>query len=125
MARTSFRFVPNPHMYRELARSSEMRDAMKDPADRGKNIAMAVAPSYTGPTWDPSVQRAGDYKKSLYSSVSLNSNGWRGEFGATASHWAQVEFGSGRPATSQDRPQHGHSPKTRTLGRALDGLRSA
>jgi hypothetical protein len=125
MARHSFRFVPNPRMYRELARSSGVRDAVKDPAERGKNIAAAIAPSYSGPTWDATVQRSGEYKKSLYAAVSLNSNGWRGEFGATAAWWGQVEFGSGRPATSQDRPQHGHSPKTRTLGRALDGLRSS
>lgn len=125
MPRTSFRFVPNPAMYRELARSDEMRDVVKDIADRGRNIAASIAPSYTGPTWDPAVQRVGDYKKSLFSDVTLNRSGWRGEFGATALHWAQVEFGSGRPATSQERPQYGHSPKTRTLGRALDGLRSA
>jgi len=123
MPRSSFRFVPNPAMYRELAREDGMRDTLKDIADRGLNSAEAVAPTYSGPTWDPSVQRHGEYKTSLYSEAELNASGWRAEFGATAAWWAQVEYGSGRPATSNDRPQHGHSPKWRVLGRALDSLR--
>lgn len=120
----SFRYVPNPNMFRELARSPGMRDVLKDPADRGAGVARAIAPKYTGPTYDPTVQRRGEYAESVYSAASLQPNGWRAEFGATAEWWAQVEFGSGRPATSQDRPQGGYSPKTRTLGRALDSLRS-
>ncbi|MFG3585134.1 hypothetical protein [Streptomyces sp. NPDC047990] len=125
MASATFHFVPNPNMYRELARSPGMRDALKGPADRGADVARAIAPKYTGPTYDPAVQRHGEYAASLYSAASLQANGWRAEFGATAAWWAQVEFGSGRPATSRDRPQTGWSPKTRTLGRALDALRSA
>jgi hypothetical protein len=112
-------------MYRELARSPGMRDALKDPADRGADVARAIAPKYTGPTYDPAVQRHGEYAQSIYSAASMHPNGWRAEFGATADWWGQVEFGSGRPATSRDRPQSGWSPKTRTLGRALDALRSA
>ncbi|MFD7996836.1 hypothetical protein [Streptomyces mexicanus] len=125
MASSSFRFVPNPRMYSELARSPQMRDALKDVADRGAEVARAVAPSYTGPTYDPQVQRHGEYRASIYSAASLRPNGWRAEFGATAPWALQVEFGTGRPATSRDRPQAGWSPKTRTLGRALDALRSA
>lgn len=125
MSRSSFRFVPNPAMYREFARSSGVRDAVKAPAERGKSIAEAIAPLYSGPTYDPAVQRSGEYKASLFSHAVMNPSGWRGEFGATAPWWAQVEFGSGRPSTSQDRPQGGHSPKTRTLGRTLDALRSS
>ncbi|MFI9244147.1 HK97 gp10 family phage protein [Streptomyces sp. NPDC053086] len=125
MARTSFRFVANPRMYDELARSSQMRDALKDAADRGADVARAIAPSYTGPTYDPAVQRHGEYRQSIYSAASMRPNGWRAEFGATAGWWGQVEFGSGRPATSRDRPQTGWSPKARPLGRALDALRSA
>jgi hypothetical protein len=125
MPRGSFRFVPNPRLYAELARQPEMRDALKDVADRGADVARAIAPSYTGPTYDPAVQRHGEYRQSIYSAATMRPNGWRAEFGATAAWWGQVEFGSGRPATSRDRPQSGWSPKTRTLGRALDALRSA
>ncbi|MBR8638590.1 hypothetical protein KEF29_03070 [Streptomyces tuirus] len=124
MARTSFRFVPNPTMYRELARQPQMRDALEDVADRGADVTRAIAPKYTGPTYDPSVQRHGEYAESVYSAAAMHPNGWRAEFGATAPWTLQVEFGSGRPATSRDRPQAGWSPKARPLGRALDSLRS-
>ncbi len=124
MPRATFRYVPNPNMYREIARSPGMRDALKDPADRGATISRATAPRYSGPTYDPSVQRRGEYAASVYSAANLQPNGWRAEFGATAPWTLQVEFGSGRPATTRERPQTGHSPKTRTLGRALDSLRS-
>lgn len=123
MARTSFRFEPNPDMYREFARSDGVRDSLRSVAVRGVNVARGIAPTYSGPTWDPTVRRAGEYKDSLYSDAHLNPSGWRAEFGATAQWWAQVEYGSGRPATSRERPQYGHSPKVRVLGRALDSLR--
>lgn len=119
-----FRFVPNPRMFAEIARMPGMRDALMDPAQRGAVVARAIAPKYTGPTYDPAVQRHGEYAESIYSAASMQPNGWRAEFGATADWWGQVEFGSGRPATTRDRPQSGWSPKTRTLGRALDSLRS-
>lgn len=124
MASSRFRYVPNPNMYRELARSHGMRDALKDPADRGASIARATAPRYSGPTYNPTVQRHGEYAASVYSAATLHPSGWRTEFGATARWTLQVEFGSGRPATNRDRPQTGWSPKTRTLGRTLDSLRS-
>lgn len=119
-----FRYVPNPRLFRELSRLPGMRDALEDPAGRGADTARAIAPKYSGPTYDPAVQRHGEYAASIYSAVSMRPNGWRAEFGATAPWWGQVEFGSGRPATSRLRPQAGWSPKTRTLGRALDTLRS-
>ncbi|MEU6661259.1 hypothetical protein [Streptomyces sp. NPDC046821] len=125
MPSSTFRFVPNPNMFRELARSPGMRDILKERADRGADVGRAIAPKYSGPTYDPGVQRHGEYAASIYSAASMRPNGWRAEFGATAAWWAQVEFGSGRPATTRDRPQAGWSPKTRTLGRALDALRSA
>jgi hypothetical protein len=124
MASGGFRFEPNPDMFREFARGSDMRDALKDPADRGADVARAIAPTYTGPTYDPQVQRRGEYASSIYSAASLRPSGWRAEFGATVPWALQVEFGSGRPATSQERPQSGWSPKHRTLGRALDSIRS-
>jgi len=124
MASGSFRFVPNPRLYDELARSAGMRNVLKDAADRGASIARAIAPKYTGPTYNPTIQRHGEYAASVYSAASMRPNGWRAEFGADAPWALQVEFGTGRPATSQDRPQSGWSPKTRTLGRALDALRS-
>lgn len=119
-----YRFVPNPRMYRELARSSGMRQALMDPAQRGATMARTLAPSYTGPTYDPAVQRHGEYKASIYSAATMTPSGWRAEFGATADWSVQVEFGSGRPSTSRERPQGGFSPKARPLGRALDSLRS-
>ncbi|MFD6363175.1 hypothetical protein ACFWFX_25490 [Streptomyces roseolus] len=119
-----FRYVPNPRFYRQIARSPGMRDALSDPAERGAAVARAIGPKYSGPTYDPTVQRSGEYVASIYSAATLRPGGWRAEFGATAAWWGQVEFGSGRPATSRDRPQSGWSPKTRTLGRSLDSLRS-
>jgi hypothetical protein len=124
MARTSFRYVSNPRLYDELARSPGMRDALLDPAERGASVTRAIAPKYTGPTFNPTVQRHGEYAASVYSAAAMHPNGWRAEFGATADWTLQVEFGTGRPATSQDRPQTGWSPKARPLGRALDSLRS-
>lgn len=125
MAASRVRYVPNPRLYGQLARSHGMRDILKDRADHGAAVARATAPSYSGPTWDPAVQRSGEYRASVYSAATLRPNGWRAEFGATAPWTLQVEFGAGRPATHRERPQHGHSPKARTLGRALDALRSA
>ena len=124
MARASFRFVPNPRLYDELARSPGMRDTLSDAAERGASVTRAIAPKYTGPTFNPTVQRHGEYAASVYSAANLAPNGWRAEFGATAEWALQVEFGTGRPATSRDRPQTGWSPKARPLGRALDSLRS-
>ncbi|MFD5566650.1 hypothetical protein [Streptomyces cadmiisoli] len=124
MTRASFRFVPNPRLYDELARSPGMRDALLDPAQRGADVTRAIAPKYTGPTYDPAVQRHGEYAASVYSAANMAPSGWRAEFGATADWTLQVEFGTGRPATSRDRPQAGWSPKARPLGRALDSLRS-
>lgn len=121
---TTFRFVPNPLMFQELARSHGVRDLLGGVAERGANITRATAPTYAGPTYDPAVQRHGEYRALVYSAVTLSPSGWRGQFGSDAPWTVQVEFGSGRPATSRDRPQTGWSPKTRTLGRALDALRS-
>jgi hypothetical protein len=112
MPRGRFRFVPNDSLYRELARSPQMRDALKDPADRGASTARSLAPRYTGPTYNPMVQRHGEYAASIYSAATLQPNGWRAEFGATAD-W------------TLHRPQSGWSPKARPLGRALDSLRSS
>jgi len=124
MAGGSFRFVPNPRMFDEIARMPGMRDALMEPADRGADVTRAIAPKYTGPTYNPTVQRHGEYAASVYSAATMQPNGWRAEFGATAPWTLQVEFGSGRPATTRDRPQTGWSPKARPLGRALDALRS-
>jgi hypothetical protein len=123
-------------MFGELARSNEMRELLLDAAQRGANSARAIAPVYAGPTWNPNVSRHGEYRSSIYSAVSMQPNGWRAEFGAAAPWALQVEFGTGqrgsvqrrdrrgRFMTSARRPQLGWSPKWRTLGRALDSLRS-
>lgn len=124
MANGQFRYVANPRLFRELSRTPGMRNLLESRASAGADIARVIAPRYSGPTYNPTVQRHGEYVASIYSAVSMRPNGWRAEFGATAEWWGQVEFGSGRPATTRDRPQTGWSPKTRTLGRALDGLRS-
>jgi hypothetical protein len=115
------RFAFNGRLFREIARSPGMRDLLKDRADGGAHVATAIAPTYTGPTWDPAVQRHGEYKASIYSAATLQPNGWRAEFGATAAITLQVEFGTGQ---GQPRPQYGDSPKHRVLGRSLDALRA-
>lgn len=118
------RFTFNARVFGEIARTPGVRDLLKDRADAGAHVAQSIAPEYTGPTWDPAVQRRGEYKASIYSAVSLQPNGWRAEFGATALWTLQVEFGTGLPATGQERPQYGDSPKRRVLGRSLDALRA-
>lgn len=129
------RYVPNPRLFQELASSEEMHTLLLGAAQRGAAAARTFAPSYSGPTWKPSVARHGEYKNSIYAGANLQTNGWRAEFGAAAPWALQVEFGTGRHETrardgrgrfrsARRRPQGGHSPKTRTLGRALDSLRS-
>lgn len=128
------RYVPNPNMFRELASSAAMHSILLGIAQRGAASARAFAPSYSGPTWKPTVARHGEYRNSIYSGAHLQANGWRAEFGAAAPWALQVEFGTGRsPDRARDsrgrfrsarrRPQRGWSPKHRTLGRALDSLR--
>jgi hypothetical protein len=123
MPSTSFRYVPNPRAFQEFARSPAVENLVKDAADRGAAAARAIAPKFTGLTYTGG--RKAEYVKSIYSAATMRPSGWRAEFGATAPWTLQVEFGSGRPATGRNRPQTGRSPKTRTLGRALDTLRSA
>ena len=131
------RYRVNPAMFGQLARSNEMRDVLSEAAQRGATVARATAPVYAGPTWKPGVTRGGEYKASIYSAVSMRPNGWRAEFGATAPWALQVEFGTGGGSASgrrrdrqgrftarRRRPQRGWSPKFRTLGRALDAIRS-
>ncbi|MEU2780530.1 hypothetical protein [Streptomyces sp. NPDC007110] len=135
MPRASFRYVPNPRFFNEIARSREMHTQLLDAAQRGANAARSIAPSYSGPTYSPSVSRHGEYKAGIYSAAHLQPNGWRAEFGAAAPWSLQVEFGTGRHddrardsrgryQSARNRPQGGYSPKFRVLGRALDSLRS-
>jgi hypothetical protein len=93
-------------------------------ANRGKTIAEALAPTYSGPTWGTTI-RSADYKKSLEAKLTRNSFGYRSEIAANVAYAVQVEFGTGRPYTSQERPQEGHSPKWRVLGRTLEAMRRA
>jgi hypothetical protein len=109
-------------MFRELARTTEVREALLGAAQAGANAARANAPTYSGPTYNPAVSRHGEYKASIYSAASMQPNGWRAEFGAAAPWALQVEFGTGGGA-ADPRPQSGWSPKWRVLGRALDSLR--
>lgn len=131
----TFRFVPNPLFFREIASSEEMHSTLLDAAQRGANFTRGFAPSYSGPTYKPGVTRHGEYKAKIYSAAHLNSNGWRAEFGAAADWSLQVEFGTGRHddrardsrgryRSARSRPQGGYSPKYRPLGRGLDSLRS-
>ena len=131
----TFRYVPNPRFFNEIARSQEMHTILLDAAQRGANIARTIAPWYSGPTYDPSVSRHGEYKAGIYSAANLQPNGWRAEFGAAAPWSLQVEFGTGRHddrardsrgryRSARARPQGGYSPKFRVLGRSLDSLRS-
>lgn len=118
MART--RFVLNRRVFHEIASSPQMAAHMMALATRGRAIAEALAPTYTGPTWG-SANRADDYKRSLDAKVDRNSFGWRGEIAANVAYAVQIEFGTGR---SQERPQEGHSPKWRVLGRTLEAMRN-
>ncbi|GHH58119.1 hypothetical protein [Streptomyces candidus] len=127
------RYVPDPRMFGQLSRSTEMREFLMEAAQAGANSARSIAPTYSGPTYNPAVSRHGEYKASIYSAVSLQPNGWRAEFGAAAPWALQVEFGTGGGGGRRDsrgrfrsatpRPQTGWSPKWRVLGRALDSLR--
>jgi hypothetical protein len=121
MARTQF--ILDRRMFSQIASSPEMAAYLLALANRGKAIADALAPSYSGPTWGGGT-RANDYKRSLEAKLDRTSFGWRSEIAANVAYAVQVEFGTGRPYTSQERPQEGHSPKWRTLGRSLEALRS-
>lgn len=121
MARTRFEF--NRGVYREIASGTAMASYLLALANEGLTIAQGLSPTYSGPTWGNSA-RAGDYKKSLDAKLTRNSFGYRSEIGANVDWALQVEFGSGRPYTTQERPQEGHSPKWRVLGRTLDAMRS-
>lgn len=117
------RFVFDRRVFRQIASSPDMAAYLLSLAQRGEAIARAIAPTYSGPTWGQAT-RAGDYRKSLNSKLVRNSFGWRSEIEANVAYAVQVEFGSGRPNTSRERPQEGHSPKWRVLGRTLDAMRS-
>ncbi|GAA0637246.1 hypothetical protein GCM10009535_11970 [Streptomyces thermocarboxydovorans] len=121
MARTRVTF--DRSVFRQIASSQQMAAYMLSLANRGKAIAEALAPTYSGPTWGNEI-RSQDYKRSLEATVVRNSFGWRGEIAANVAYAVQVEFGTGRPYTSQERPQEGHSPKWRVLGRTLEAMRS-
>lgn len=116
------RFVFDRRVFRQIASGPQMAAYMLELAQEGLAIAQALAPTYSGPTWGSAV-RAGDYKKSLDAKLTRNSFGWRSEIEANVAYAVQVEFGSGRPHTSRERPQEGHSPKWRVLGRTLDAMR--
>lgn len=121
MARARVEF--NRGVFRQIASSPQMGAYLLGLANEGLEIARGLAPTYTGPTWGDTA-RAGDYRKSLDAKLTRNSFGYRSEIGANVDWALQVEFGSGRPYTTQERPQEGHSPKWRVLGRALDAMRS-
>lgn len=123
MARGRTRVVFERRMFRQIASGPEMAAYMLELATRGKVIAEALAPTYTGPTWG-SANRSQDYKRSLEAKLTRNTFGWRAEIAANVAYAVQVEFGTGRPYTSQERPQEGHSPKWRVLGRTLEAMRS-
>lgn len=117
------RITIDRRVWRQIASSPEMAAYLLSLANQGKAIAAALAPTYSGPTWGTAV-RAGDYKRSLEAKLVRNNFGWRSEIAANVAYAVQVEFGTGRPYTSQERPQEGHSPKWRVLGRTLEAMRS-
>ncbi|MFF9043347.1 hypothetical protein [Streptomyces parvulus] len=123
MARARTRVEFNRRAFSEIASSPEMAGYLLALANQGLAIAQSLAPTYTGPTWG-TASRAGDYRKSLDAKLTRNSFGYRSEIAANVAYALQVEFGSGRPSTTQDRPQEGRSPKWRVLGRTLDAMRS-
>lgn len=127
----------NRRVFSEIASSPEMAALLTERAEAGKAATAAVAPEYSGPTWGRA-KRAGDYKKSLDVTLERTGFGYYSTFGASVPYALQVEFGTGKKvkgATQQRdkrgrfrrllrRPQRGHSPKHRPLGRALSALRA-
>ncbi|MFF3928564.1 hypothetical protein [Streptomyces hirsutus] len=97
----TFRFVPNPRMFAELARDPAMGRMLLDTAQRGAATVRVIGPAYTGPTYRPAVNRNDDYTTSVYSDSHLHPNGWRAEFGADAPWTPQVEFGTGKKPTQK------------------------
>jgi hypothetical protein len=110
-------------VWRQIASGPDMASYLMSLAEQGKTIAEALAPTYSGPTWGTAA-RAADYKRSLEAKLTRNNFGWRSEIAANVAYAVQVEFGTGRPYTTQERPQEGHSPKWRVLGRTLEAMRS-
>ncbi|MFE0887916.1 hypothetical protein ACFW5U_35755 [Streptomyces rochei] len=133
MART--RVTVNRRVFSQIASSPEMASLLLSIAERGKGIAASLAPTYSGPTWG-GVTRAGDYKRSLEAKLVRSDFGYRSEIAANVAYALQVEFGTGQRAATQSRdsrgrftssrrrPQLGHSPKWRPLGRALETMRN-
>lgn len=129
------RVTVNRRVFSEIASSPEMASLLLSIAERGKGIAEALAPSYSGPTWGGAT-RAGNYKRSLEAKLVRNNFGYRSEIAANVAYALQVEFGTGQRSATQGRdsrgrftrsrrrPQRGHSPKWRPLGRALETMRN-
>lgn len=127
----------NRRLFTELASSPEMAALLTERAEAGKAAAAAIAPEYSGPTWGRA-KRAGDYKKSLDTTLERTDFGYYSTFGANVPYALQVEFGTGKKVKDSGprrdkrgkfrrllrRPQRGHSPKHRPLGRALSALRA-
>ncbi|MGA5372279.1 hypothetical protein ACPCSD_14525 [Streptomyces griseoincarnatus] len=129
------RVYVNRGVFSEIASSPEMASVLLSIAERGKGIAESLAPSYSGPTWGGAT-RAADYRRSLEAKLVRSDFGWRSEIAANVAYALQVEFGTGqrsagrgrdsrgRFTSSRRRPQRGHSPKWRPLGRALETMRN-
>lgn len=94
-------YVPNPDMFRELARGDEMRDFLLERATTGAGIARATVKTYGGPTWKRGVTRMGDYAARTFAEAVLTPSGWRSEFGSNAPWTLQVEYGTGKKKRRQ------------------------
>ncbi|MFE5332564.1 hypothetical protein ACFRCG_39920 [Embleya sp. NPDC056575] len=89
-------FIRNPALFLELARSDDVRDALKDKADTGHTRLLATAPTYTGPTFSPAHVRAGEYAAMSFSHTVMGATGWRAQYGSDAPWTLQVEYGTGK-----------------------------
>ena len=94
-------FVPNPARFQEIASSDGVRDLLKERADAGLERLRQTAPMYTGPTWNPAVDRAGEYKAMSFAHSVRARTGWRSEYGSDAPWTLQVEYGTGSRVRSK------------------------
>lgn len=89
-------FTRNPFLFRELAHTNEMRDALLSRAVAGAGLVRANVNTYGGPTWKRGVTRTGEFARMTFAEPYLTPSGWRSRFGSNAPWTAQVEYGTGK-----------------------------
>ena len=77
------KFVPNPRLEGELARSTQVKETLEDLARRGAELYAASVPIDTG-----------DLQASIFGDVALTEDGFVGRIGAKDPMAGLVEFGT-------------------------------